>query len=312
MAATGERLRRELEAIERPKSHLIEVRDEPSLARLYALGALHRVVPTRVAVKVAEAVGRADWRLSRARRDRALARARAVLGDGAGEEAVRALARRDLVEQRAVGELFWRPWEARRAPIEGLEHLTAARAAGRGVIVVSAHAGPSAVLFYALGARGVTTYLARFRKVEDDPVRFGPRARWTKMNLRWSEDLGCRWVGRGGSYEVFRALLERGEVCWMPFDVPGRVPTAMGGRRFPLATGIAHLACETGAAVVPGFVRRAGHRQVCWLEPPVDPRTFPDAAALHAHLGGVVGRVLFERPEQSASQIELLVDASAR
>ena len=42
--------------------------------------------------------------------------------------------------------------------------------------------------------------------MEDDPVRFGPRARWTRMNLRWSEELGCRWVGRGGSYDVFKAL----------------------------------------------------------------------------------------------------------
>jgi lauroyl/myristoyl acyltransferase len=153
--------------------------------------------------------------------------------------------------------------------------------------------------------------VVRFRKIEDDPLRFGPRARWSLMNVRWAEELGCRWVGRGDSYRVFRALLERNEVCWMPFDVPGRTDTAMGGRRFALTSGIARLASDTGALVVPGFALRRGHRPVCWLEPPVDPRTFSDSAALHAHLAAVVGRAVFAHAEQASPQIRVLTQTAS-
>src|SRR2546423_8764866 len=75
----------------------------------------------------------------------------------------------------------------------------------------------------------------------------------------------------------------------------------------PAAPRTPYMAVKFVSEPVPGFVRREGPRQLCWLEPLVEPGAFPDAAALHAHLGEVVGRVLFARPEQASLQIRLLV-----
>jgi KDO2-lipid IV(A) lauroyltransferase len=254
-----------------------------------------------------EAAAAPLWALSSHRRREGLARAAAVLGPDASPRARRAFARRELGERLATGELFWRPWRAGRERVEGFEHLAAARAGGRGVILVSAHVGPSGSLIHALAARGIRLYISRFRRVRDDRVRYGLEARRARQHMRWTEAVGCRWVGRGDAYRVFRALLERGEVCWLYFDVKGSVETEMGGREFRLAGGSAALARETGAPIVPAFALRRGHRAVCWLEEPIDPAGFPDAAELHRHLASVVGRVLFGHPEQGAQRIELLV-----
>jgi KDO2-lipid IV(A) lauroyltransferase len=308
-SSAPEDLQAELEELERPTWHLLEARDVPLLGRLYATASLHRLLPARVAVRMTEWAARIVWRLSAARRRKGIVRAEAVLGPSAPSAAMRELGRRELIERWASGELFWRPWETRRTPLHGLEHLAAARARGRGVIVVTTHQGPGASLIRALAAHGTRLYVARFRKVRDDPIRVGSRARWTQANVRWIEEGGGRLVGRGGSYGVFRALLERNEVCWMAFDIPGDVDTEMCGRRFRLASGISALARETGAQLVPGFALRRGHRAVCWLEAPIDPATFAGTAELHRHLAEVVGRVLLGHPEQGAPQIELLAAA---
>ena len=73
--------------------------------------------------------------------------------------------------------------------------------------------------------------------------------RWRRA--KWHTDEGCTFIYPGGSYATLRAVLQRGGVCAIAFDVPGRRDTAFLGQRTGLATGIASLAVEVGVPVLP-------------------------------------------------------------
>jgi lauroyl/myristoyl acyltransferase len=117
----------------------------------------------------------------------------------------------------------------------------------------------------------------------------------------WIEQAGCRWVRRGGSYEVLRALLRRGEVCWMNWDVGGHTvhPVRLLGRTIHVGGGPARLALETGACVVPAFVWREADAQVAVLFEAVDPRAVSDESELDSLVASAVEAALGPRLAQA-------------
>jgi KDO2-lipid IV(A) lauroyltransferase len=195
-------------------------------------------------------------------------------------------------------ELHWRPWLGRRTPIEGLAHLEAAVAAGRGVIFATAHVGPFLGLVHALAARGIKVYISG-GQFGGEPAFDGRRGRWTLMQNRWVEDAGSRWVHRGGSYPLLRALLERGEICFMTVDAPGTIEVDFAGHPARVRGGVAALALETGATIVPGATLRRGWGQVGVFLEPVDPAGFDDPVELTRHLTRVVGDLVRAEAEQA-------------
>jgi lauroyl/myristoyl acyltransferase len=244
--------------LERPKASLLTVGREHPLKALYHRPGLHRRVPFPLAWSAAylQAVG-AGW-LPRARR-RWRARAALALGAPAGSPAANRLARRLRVQKGLLAELTWHPERAARMPVDGLEHLEAARAAGKGTLIATIHLGPLLALVHALAARGLKLYVVGGHRLWEPPANQSI----VFMN-RMVEEAGARWVHVGGAFPVVRALLERGETCVILFDIPGGFQTRLGGQPAMVSDAFADLAVQTGAAVVPAYAvhrrgRMSGH-----------------------------------------------------
>jgi Bacterial lipid A biosynthesis acyltransferase len=271
--------------------------DIPLRGRLYAVEGLHRLLPAAPAVALASLVGLVD-RFRPARYTEALDRARTLVGDdGPGD-----LARRHLREHRMADELFWRPWLDMR--LAGAEHL------GRGQIIAGLHLGPMALLQQALARRVPALHVSRWRAAAEEGPQTGRRALYTPRKVARLEAAGVRVVPRGGSYDQLREALERGESVWMAADTAGRErgrETALLGRPMRLATGIAALACETGACVVPAYALRVRHRAVVVLEPPLDPAGFEGPEALHGHLAAWADATLRRHLGQAMPDLALTI-----
>ncbi len=104
-----------------------------------------------------------------------------------------------------------------------------------------------------LQARGLRVNLSGGRRLWEPPLE-GHEGRWIKTQNVWAEEAGARWVRKPGSFEVVRALLDRGELCWMNWDVPGNTPAVFLDRPVTAASGIARLALELGTPVLPALV----------------------------------------------------------
>jgi lauroyl/myristoyl acyltransferase len=297
VVAQDESLAQRLEELERPKAQLLEPTNQTLPVRIYGSKAFHRALPTPLALRLAALRGRLEWHAVPRRRAYALELTEAIRGLPRDSPEAERYARRRLVEDAIQAELHWRPWLGRKTPIEGLAHLTDARARGRGVIYATAHTGPFLGVIHALGARGIKIYISG-GQWGGEPAFDGRRGRWTLMQNRWVEDAGSRWVHRGGSYALLRALLDRGEICLMTVDAPGRVEVDFAGHPARVRGGVASLALESGAAIVPAATFRRGWGQAATLLEPIDPAGFNDAVELTRHLAGVLGGLLLREPEQ--------------
>lgn len=278
--------------LDRPQAHLLAVRDVGWRARLFASPWWRRPIPAPIALGAARLVGALRWMLLAEERRQASFWAMRMLNSTRPTRATRRLARRGMMEEAAKVELMWRPWTVARMEIKGIEHLRAARRGGRGVILVSAHLGSWVPLLRVLGLREGRVWVARFRAVQAGDVLPG----WVGLALvarqRWLDEAGVRFIGRGGSYDIFRMLLLRGEICFLMFDFRGRTRTKLLGRRVRLSSGTASLASTLGVPVVPVFPIRRGHRQIGEILPPIWPGDFASAQALHDHLAKLVTRTM--------------------
>jgi lauroyl/myristoyl acyltransferase len=209
-------------------------------------------------------------------------------------------ARRRVVEDAVQAELEWRPWLWRKLEFDGLEHLQAARELRDGrVIVATLHLGPYPGLIHGLAAHGLKLYISQSDEYATAVALHGRRGRWTVQQVRWLEEAGCRIIRRGRSYRVFRALLNRGEACWFAVDAAGRVDLQLAGHAVRVQVGVAALALETGAPILPALIVRRKWRQRGILFPPVDPADFTDPAAVTQHVFEVLGPILAAETEQA-------------
>lgn len=288
-----------LQDLDRPQSHLLGVRDVSRRVRLYASPRWRRPLPTPVALQGARLIGAGRWLALGHERRRALAWAMRMLNAKRPSPAARRLARRAMMEHAAKVELAWRPWTVARMEIRGIEHLRAARRAGRGVVLISAHLGSWLALLRVLGLREGRVWVIRYRAIAGQEPLPGYIGLEKVVQTRAVERAGIRFVGRGDSYEVVRALLSRGEVCFLMFDFRGRTPTKLLGRRMSLASGAAALAWDLRAPVVPVFPVRRGCAQIGEMRPAIWPGDFADARALHDHLARLVSRTMRKHAGQA-------------
>ncbi len=179
----------------------------------------------------------------------------------------------------------------RRARIEGLEHLTALRAQGRGVLLISGH-------FMTLETCG--------RLLCEHVPLAGMYRRYRNPVMEWAVKRGrLRYAAAMfGNDEVRAALrhLKQGGLLWYAPDQDMRGKDTVFAPFFgvPAATITAthQFARLTGCAVVPFFHRREGGRYVLRIAPPLPDFPSDDATADSARVNAVIEAMVREAPSQ--------------
>ena len=184
---------------------------------------------------------------------------------------------------------------------EGIEHLEAARAAGRGVILVTAHLGNWELGGVLLALRGFQMNVVTLEE---------PTTELTRWRDAYRRRVGIRTnaVGPGHDFafvELIRTLRSGGMVAMLvdrPYTGSG-VPVEFFGRTTEFSTGPALLWQHTGAAVIPAFVLHNDSGQyTAFAQPPMgfarssNPRA--DLAANTQLLATHFEHVIRKHPEQ--------------
>jgi lauroyl/myristoyl acyltransferase len=259
---------------------------------------LRRLIPTRLAIRRAEAHGRRLWEESGEARARARAAMDAIVGgtERAGE--VEALARQHVIEGMVREAFFWQPWKAPAMDEASATRLREACASDRGVLFSPCHVGPYLLCVSAISELGRTPYSAAGAWLFQTPAPgyWGRRVARRRCEAHARNE---RLICSVGSFPVLNALLEEGEVVSVFFVMPGSRETHFLGKTVMLATGSARLAVQADALVLPVRARRAGHR--VWLDvaDPVDPRDFAGIDELHDALAARHERWILELPAAS-------------
>jgi lauroyl/myristoyl acyltransferase len=170
----------------------------------------------------------------------------------------------------------------RSVEVEGREHLEAAVARGKGVIITCTHVGNWELAAVVLAHWG-------YRLTAVAGVQLN---RWLSGAVRETKsELAIQTVSHEDGYRKLLRALERNELVALMVD--GDLYThgqsvEMFGRdtRWPAGPGV--LAHRSGAAVISGTCERTGNGTFkIHIEPPLDPETFANAAALNARVAEI-------------------------
>ncbi len=136
----------------------------------------------------------------------------------------------------------------------GLEHLEAARARGKGTILITGHLGHWELGGLLLALSGVPITVVTLPEPSDELMRWRETAR-RRLGIRTIA------VGPGQEFafvEMLRVLRGNGVLCMLvdrPYSGTG-MPVRQFGRETQFSTAAATLAHHTGASIVPAFVLR--------------------------------------------------------
>jgi lauroyl/myristoyl acyltransferase len=207
------------------------------------------------------------------------------------------VAERACAEMLRCLELYWRPWLMRQGGIDGVEHLHAARATGRGVLAVFPHFGQPYAQYPIMSRFGIeASAISGINHFVD--LGDGYIGRFSRQGRAYVDELGPgRAIVAGSAFEPALARLRDGAIVTIAFDLVGRTPTPFLGRTVGLASGSSRLACEADAMVVPFVIRRVGRKPVLRFAAPIDPRGFDDPVALQAAIATVMEGWALELPE---------------
>ena len=205
-------------------------------------------------------------------------------------------------------------WDAGRISVEGLEHMHAARAAGKPILVAPIHLGNWEIGLVSanhLGITGSGIYMplenrfdmrlaisARNRyKQGQVPAFFGPGVLMTALNeLR----------EKGGPFVIYIDELSRGRVQAPAFGRPLRVEGNIGY--------VARLAAMTNAALIPAYCERLNDSAQFKLQflPPVElmqtGKSKADAIVNVARINAVIEPIILEHLDQWYFLLDLVLD----
>lgn len=262
-------------------------------ARLSYLARTHAPISLKIAA--AELLGRLDrWRAPNELAEARIVTEAIVAGTPLASQ-VEAVARRRLVEERVREAAFWRSrWD--RDKVRNLAALQAALGETRGLILSFSHMGS----FHGTFAP-VWTDAHRLTYVVTDTWFLEPPddSGWGLRVEHWRRGLagiGGRIVTRPGTFDTLHALLERGDVVMLAFDMPGSMKMQFLGKEIQLASGAATIALQTGVPILPVRRARRGLRLEVEYGFPIDPRQHQDAQSLQAALAAQHERWILERP----------------
>lgn len=139
-------------------------------------------------------------------------------------------------------------WIEKYAVIEGWEHLEAARAKNKGVLILSLHMGAYDITGSLLAMRGSETFLiSKFMT-----------AKW--LNDLWFSIRGAKGLqfiephGEKAAFEILRAIKKKASVVFVLDQFMGKpygIETVFFGRRTGTAYGLAVFTMKTGSPVLP-------------------------------------------------------------
>jgi len=265
------------------------LRDLLRLFAWYPFRWLAERLPPGLAVRVFRALGDAHWALAPGKR-RLLARNLGRLGIAADQasRAVRENFRIHYVSQLLV---FLYPRLTRTslgelAAVAGLEHLDAALAQGRGVVLVQAHFGPEQLALAALSLLG--HQVVQIGCANDAGLSAVGRGVSLRLRRRYEARIPGRIIdARTSLLPALRALranglvLTAGDGAGWARRLGRHVPVTLGGQELLFPVGPGRLALGSGAALLPLFVVRGeGTPFTVVIEPPLArPRDLSGEAA---------------------------------
>ncbi|WP_139977481.1 hypothetical protein [Nocardioides litoris] len=218
------------------------------------------------------------------RRGGALALARRemgwLLGAVADDAEVEAVAQRYLVQDTYRSEARWHPGLICHQPVDGIEHLAAARAEGRGVVISFLHHG------HYEGAVASVSAADRPIHVALSPDMCGPDAPgFLRQHVRAGVNGGTIGVNVAGGAGVLAGVLARGEVLAIATDVPGTMPADFLGQQRYGSSGAARLALGTRSLVVVMTAHRSPSGELrLSIGEPIEPTDFASPDDLVRHL----------------------------
>lgn len=198
-----------------------------------------------------------------------------ALGDGVSQQRKRRIFRKAVAYAATMGletlRYCFEPSETlvNNVRISGAEHLSAAMAAGRGVVLAGGHVGTFTLVSTRLSRGGFPAWVI---------LRFAHDPRVSALYREMMERVGVNWIADRPrsrcvkecfshllSNDILHVLIDqkpsRGKGCVVPFF---GIPTEM----FP---GAVSLPLKTGAAVLPVTIHRRGlTRHVIEIGPPIE------------------------------------------
>lgn len=209
---------------------------EEKVARLRA------TVPTPLLPVLWGLRARLGWRNEGVRED-ARAQMRFLL-EGTDRD-VEEVARAYVHYQARRGELRWHPELLLSLRVEGMEHLLAAKAQGKGVLLNFIHHGYYDGAFPSIARLGAPCHIVVY------PYMLEPDAPlWLRQHVKIGSANGGTATSAAIGTEGLVALLEQNQVLAIASDVPGRTPIKLFGREVLGSFGAARLPMATGSPVV--------------------------------------------------------------
>ena len=240
-------------------------------------------VPRRWFIPIADGASGLAFHLFRSFRNRSRTNLSIALGVSPDAQETLEIVRRSLrnffrsfVETGLAGKI---PAEEMRdeIPLYGRQHLDAARAKGKGVILLSAHLGNFFLLGTRLAAEGYPAYVL---------VKQAEWGSLSKLMDDWRSRLGQRTIHARpraeASRELLRVLRRNDPVIVIADEYRSRsgIEVPFFDRTVLARRGPATLARRTGAAVVPAYlVRGPGGGLALHIEPEIELRKSGDVRA---------------------------------
>jgi lauroyl/myristoyl acyltransferase len=248
-------------------------------------------VPRALLPALVAARTRLAWRRPAVRED-ARAQMRFLLEGTRFDADLDTVARAYVRYQARRGELRWHPELITGLRVEGMDHLRAVRAEGRGVVLNFAHHGYYDGAFPSIARLGVRSHMVCY------PYMIEPDApAWLRQHVKVAMTHGNVAVSAAVGTDGMLDLLRRGEVLALASDVPGRTPLRFAGRDVLGSFGAARLALTAGASVVVLTSEEDARGPFIRLHEPLDPAGFATPEALLERMLAIHESVQLRWPE---------------
>lgn len=248
-------------------------------------------VPRLLLPALVAARTRLAWRHRSVRED-ARAQMRFLLEGTRLDADFEAVARAYVRYQVRRGELRWHPELLTSLRVEGIDHLLAARARGRGVVLNFVHHGYYDGAFPSIARLGVRSHMVVYPYMleTDAPT-------WLRQHVKVALINGGTAISAAVGTDGLLDLLRHGEVLALASDVPGRTPLRFAGREVLGSFGAARLATVAKAPVVVMTSEEDAAGPVIRLHERLDPADFATPQALLERMLAIHESVLLRWPE---------------